>query len=89
MKLLRKDAEKVPPVDVLDHVYVPKHELLHNTEKKTLLERWHATPEQLPRILVSDPVAKEIGAKPGDIVKIIRESPTAGEITYYRFVVEG
>ena len=86
---MRKDSEKESPVDVLNHVYVPKHELLPNTEKKRVLERWHATPEQLPSILVSDPVVKEIGAKPGDIVKITRESPTAGEITYYRFVVEG
>ncbi|MEM0233434.1 MAG: DNA-directed RNA polymerase subunit H [Candidatus Nezhaarchaeales archaeon] len=72
---------------ILDHELVPKHILLTKEEKKQLLEQLKIRPEQLPWIRASDPVAKLIGAKPGDIVKIVRKSPTAGEAIAYRFVV--
>ncbi|MEM4941357.1 MAG: DNA-directed RNA polymerase subunit H [Candidatus Nezhaarchaeales archaeon] len=72
---------------ILDHELVPKHILLTKEERKQLLEQLKIKPEQLPWIRASDPVAKLIGAKPGDIVKIIRKSPTAGETIAYRFVV--
>ncbi|NHW45019.1 MAG: DNA-directed RNA polymerase subunit H [Candidatus Verstraetearchaeota archaeon] len=72
---------------ILDHELVPKHILLSKEEKRQLLEQLKIRPEQLPWIRASDPVAKLIGAKPGDIVKIIRKSPTAGETVAYRFVV--
>jgi DNA-directed RNA polymerase subunit H len=72
---------------ILDHELVPKHILLTKEERKQLLEQLKIRPERLPWIKASDPVAKLIGAKPGDIVKIIRKSPTAGETVAYRFVV--
>jgi DNA-directed RNA polymerase subunit H len=34
-----------------------------------------------------DPVAKELGLKPGDIVKVIRKSENAEEVVTYRYVV--
>ena len=43
----------------------------------------------MPYILATDPIAKELGAKPGDFLKISRRSETAGSSTYYRYVVEG
>ena len=72
---------------ILDHELVPRHILLTKEERKQLLEQLKIQPEQLPWIRASDPVAKLIGAKPGDIVKIIRKSPTASEVIAYRFVV--
>ncbi len=70
-----------------DHILVPKHELLSEDEKEEVLRLLGVKPEQLPKIRVDDPIAKEIGAKVGDIIRIIRESPTAGDCIAYRYVV--
>ncbi len=70
-----------------DHVLVPKHEVLSKEVAEELLKTLGISPEQLPKIRVDDPVAKEIGVKVGDIVRIIRESPTAGKSIAYRLVV--
>ncbi len=70
-----------------DHMLVPKHEILNEEEAKELLEILGVSKEQLPKIRADDPIAREIGAKPGDIVKITRKSLTAGESVFYRLVV--
>jgi DNA-directed RNA polymerase subunit H (RpoH/RPB5) len=75
-------------LDILKHNLVPHHEIISEKEKNELLEKYKITPDQLPKLLDSDPVAKYIGAKPGQIVKIIRKSHTAKEAIAYRFVVE-
>jgi DNA-directed RNA polymerase subunit H len=74
---------------VFNHELVPKHVVLNQEEAEELLNKHHIKPHQLPYIKVSDPAVREIGAKPGQIVKIIRKSPTAGEYVYYRLVIEG
>ncbi|MHA1502692.1 MAG: DNA-directed RNA polymerase subunit RpoH/Rpb5 C-terminal domain-containing protein [Candidatus Heimdallarchaeota archaeon] len=50
-------------------------------------EKYNIKRRQLPKILTSDPAVKAIGAKPGQIVKIFRESEIAGEILAYRLVI--
>jgi DNA-directed RNA polymerase subunit H len=52
------------------------------------LEKYDIKTDQLPRILANDPAVISTGAKPGQIVKIIRKSPTAKYATAYRLVVE-
>ena len=52
------------------------------------MEEYDIRPDQLPRILSNDPAVISAGAKPGQIVKIIRKSPTAKYATAYRLVVE-
>ncbi|MFQ6020479.1 MAG: DNA-directed RNA polymerase subunit H [Candidatus Aenigmatarchaeota archaeon] len=76
-------------MNVLKHILVPKHVILKDEEKKKLLEKLKVVPEQLPKIYTKDPISKALGAKEGDIIKIIRKSPTAGVTTYYRLVVKG
>lgn len=76
-------------VDITKHELVPKHILLDEKEKEELLKKYGITLRQLPRILVTDPVIKILNGKPGDVVKIIRKSPTAGESIYYRIIIRG
>ena len=73
---------------LLDHNSVPKHEIIQEDEIKSLLDHYQIEKGQLPKIKDSDPVAKELGAEIGDIVKITRISQTAGESLYYRLVIE-
>ncbi|RLF27275.1 MAG: DNA-directed RNA polymerase subunit H [Thermoplasmata archaeon] len=83
-----KTTENKHQFDILKHELVPHHEILSDEEKKQLIEKYNLTPDQLPKILDSDPVSVSIGAKPGQIVKIIRKSHTAKEAVAYRLVVE-
>jgi len=89
----KKGIELIPRIfpsfNIFDHALVPKHEILTSEEREKLLAEYRVPPYLLPRIKVSDPAVKAIGARPGDILRIIRESPTAGKYTAYRYVVEG
>ncbi|MEZ0319794.1 MAG: DNA-directed RNA polymerase subunit H [Pyrobaculum sp.] len=58
-------------------------------DAKLLLRQLRLRPWQIPWIRASDPLAVKAGAKPGDVLKIVRESPTAGESVVYRLVVPG
>ncbi|MGC8570450.1 DNA-directed RNA polymerase subunit H [Caldivirga sp.] len=74
---------------VLNHELMPKAEVVPKDDAKALLRKLNAAPWQLPWIRSTDPLVRSLGAKPGDIIKIIRKSPTAGEVEVYRFVVPG
>jgi len=80
-------AEK--EVNILKHFLVPEHVILKDEETKELLERLNIKLEQLPKISHKDPTVKQIEAEEGDVIKITRDSPTAGVSTYYRLVVKG
>ena len=71
-----------------DHIDVPKHEIINKDEAMKVLEKYHTKPTEMPLIYVSDPAIRGLGVKPGDMIKITRKSPTAGESVYYRYVVE-
>lgn len=77
-----------PAFNIFKHELVPKHEILTLKEREQMLAQYKIRPYQLPQIKVSDPTVKAIGAKPGDILRIIRESPTAGTHIAYRYVVQ-
>ncbi len=74
---------------VTNHIFVPKHSKISEKERKELLEIYHIDAEHLPKIFTDDPAIQDLEVKAGDIVKIVRKSPTAGEIAFYRNVIEG
>lgn len=74
--------------NVLNHDFVPHHEVLSDEARAEVLKTYKVTEDQLPKILVTDPAAKACNARPGDIVRIVRDSRTAGRAVAYRFCVE-
>lgn len=74
---------------VTKHVLVPKHSKVSEKEKKELFERFHVDFAYLPKIFTDDPAIQQLDVKPGDVIKIERDSPTAGKTVFYRAVVEG
>lgn len=78
----------IASIETIKHELVPKHEIMSAKEKDEFLKEYGATLGQLPKILASDPIAEMLGAKAKDIIRITRESETAGIAVYYRVVVE-
>jgi DNA-directed RNA polymerase subunit H len=76
-------------VKITNHIYQPKHEILPKDKAEEILKKYNAKPSQLPYVMRSDKALEDLDVRPGDIIKITRKSPTAGESVYYRYVVEG
>ena len=77
-----------PSFNIFKHILVPVHEILTEKEREEMLKEYHVKVHQLPRIAASDPAVIAIGGRPGDILRIVRDSPTAGKHVFYRYVVE-
>ncbi|RLE67828.1 MAG: DNA-directed RNA polymerase subunit H [Thermoprotei archaeon] len=75
--------------DIFKNELVPKHILLKRDEAEIILRRMNIRKNQLPWILSSDPAVRALNAKPGDIIMIIRKSPTAGTSIALRVVIPG
>jgi DNA-directed RNA polymerase subunit H len=67
---------------------VPEHRIMAEEEIGTLLSTYHLSIEQLPKVFHDDPAVKTVKAKPGDVIRIIRSSQTAGRAESYRLVVK-
>jgi len=74
-------------LNVLKHEMVPEHSIMSEEDVKNLYARYQIGPEQLPKIYHDDPVVLSIGARIGDVIKIVRKSMTAGRAESYRLVV--
>ena len=85
---MKKKTEVGQRFDILYHELVPQHIIMTDEEVKKLFEECEITPDQLPKILTTDPAAIAVEAKPGQFIKVIRNSRTAREAVAYRLVVE-
>jgi len=73
-------------VNVTEHELVPEHLVLSAAEKAELLARYKLKDHQLPRMQIGDTIARYYGLKKGEVIKIIRASPTSGRYVTYRIV---
>ena len=73
--------------DLNKHQLVPEHSKLNDKEKKDLLEKYHISLKELPKINKKDVAIAHLNAKEGDVIKITRDSKTAGEAIFYRGVI--
>lgn len=71
----------------LEHKMVPKHEILSDEEVENLLSEYKIEKEQLPKIRALDPTVIATKAKIGDVIRITRDSKTAGKAYFYRMVI--
>ena len=76
-------------IDTRKHMLVPEHSKLNKKEIQELLEKYNISLNELPKILLTDPSIEKLNLKVGDVIKITRDSPTAGKFTYYRVVING
>ena len=72
----------------IDHVFVPKHELIQNPSKIKELVDFYKVPTKwrFPLMFKKDPISKYYNAKKGDIFKITRDG-IHGESIVYRCVI--
>ena len=84
----KRKSKPTESLDVSNHILVPKHEKCSETEKKAVLKKYDIDIKDLPKISINDAAIVDMNLGPGDVVKITRESPTAGETIFYRVVIE-
>ena len=71
--------------NILEHSFVPSHRVLNDDEVEIIKKRYNIIDNTMfPDISRFDPVAKNIGIRPGEICEIIRPSKTAVNGYYYR-----
>ena len=76
-------------IQIESHVLLLKHEKLSEKASEELLKKYNISAMQLPKIYKKDPALRESDVKPGDIIEIERNSPTANKTKFYRVVVDG
>lgn len=74
--------------DISAHRKVPKHTILPKDEVPKLMETFHIKDlKHLPKLDSQDPMARWIGARPGDVIEITGLCETSGDNRRYRLCV--
>jgi len=71
----------------IDHILVPNHTKLSDNEKEDFFKKHNLTFNELSKISKKDAAISHLDPKEGDVIKIIRKSPTANESVFYRGIV--
>lgn len=74
--------------EAIKHVLIPEHKKVSEKEKKDILYKYGITLNELPAIHKSDPALAGMDVEPGDVIKIERDSSTAGKTVFYRGVID-
>jgi DNA-directed RNA polymerase I, II, and III subunit RPABC1 len=74
-------------INISKHSFVPKHIILTDDEVKDVCDKYNIVPSNLHKILIQDPMARFIGLRPGQVVKINTISPITGITPSYRICV--
>jgi DNA-directed RNA polymerase subunit H (RpoH/RPB5) len=72
--------------DIISYRDLPKFELLSPKEMEEVKRDYNVTDYTILKIPVRDPVVKYYALKKGDIIRVIRPSPTSGYSVTYRIV---
>jgi len=73
--------------NITKHYLVSQHIPISKKEANLVLLKYNATKKQIPKILITDPVARYYGMRLGDMCKIIRKNKYIGSIISYRIVI--
>jgi len=85
----QKNQKMETQFNITEHFLVPEHIKLTEEEKTILLNKYNITIKQLPMIDIKDPALKDLNPKVGEVIKIVRWSPTSKTTEFYRVVVDG
>ncbi|XP_016550376.1 DNA-directed RNA polymerases II and IV subunit 5A isoform X2 [Capsicum annuum] len=89
VKTMKTYTERMKKEDVFQAILIVQQNLtpFARTCISEISTKFHLEVFQLPRIQITDPIARYYGLKRGQVVKIIRPSETAGRYVTYRYVV--
>ena len=76
-------------INLIDHIFVPKHYKLSPDEIQNLIESYKFNPKNAKRMYLDDPISKYYNLKIDDIVRIERPSKNSGISIDYRVVFPG
>lgn len=74
--------------DISKHRFVPTHRIITDQERDDMMKEFNITsPTAIPKIDSQDPMAKWIGARPGDVVEVLGLCESSGDNPRYRYCV--
>ena len=76
-------------INLIDNDLVPRYEILDRDSDiyKEFCNDYSCKKKDIPKLLITDPMARYYNLKKWDIVRIIRPSETSGYSAYYRLVI--
>jgi len=73
--------------DIVEHIYVPVHDLLSKDETEKIREEYQLQKKDFPWVFISDPISRYYKASIGQVFRIYRASETSGLSIYYRMII--
>lgn len=87
--LIEDHTYRIFLINVTKHVSVPEHSIASEEEVARFCHSYCTSKDRFQKILTSDAQAVWLGVRSGMVVKILRQSETAGTALVYRYCVKG